>query len=123
MAHLILTGATGLVGSAVLVNLIARPASEVSKVTILSRREVPVVKDNPRFETVIQKDFGSYDADLLEKVEGASGVIWAQGISITQVPREYVYQIVVMLSFFVPIDIGIVLSSTSSRYPLNLDPC
>jgi uncharacterized protein YbjT (DUF2867 family) len=91
MAHLILTGATGLVGSAVLVNLIARPATEVSKVTILSRREVPVVEDNPRFETVIQKDFGTYDKDLLEKLKGASGAIWAQGISINQVPREYVH--------------------------------
>jgi uncharacterized protein YbjT (DUF2867 family) len=88
MAHLILTGATGLVGSAVLVNLIARPASEVAKVTILSRREVPLIKDNPRFETVIQKDFGTYDAELLEKLKGASGAIWAQGISITQAPRE-----------------------------------
>lgn len=91
MAHLILTGATGLVGSAALVNLIARPASEVSKVTILSRREVPLIKDNPRFETVIQKDFGVYDAELLERLKGASGAIWAQGISITQVPREYVH--------------------------------
>lgn len=88
MAHLILTGATGLVGSAVLTNLIARPVSEVSKVTILGRRDIPLVKDNPRFETIIQKDFGDYDNEVLEKLKGVSGVIWAQGISITQVPRE-----------------------------------
>ena len=90
MAHLILTGATGLVGSAVLVNLIARPATEVSKVTILGRREHPLVKDNPRFESIVHKDFNTYDAELLERMKGASGVIWAQGISITAVPREYV---------------------------------
>lgn len=89
MAHLILTGATGLVGSAVLVNLMSRPATEVSKVTILGRREHPLVKDNPRFETVIQKDFNTYDAQTLEKLKGATGAIWAQGISITAVPREY----------------------------------
>ncbi|KIW09195.1 hypothetical protein, variant [Verruconis gallopava] len=88
MAHLILTGATGLVGSAVLVNLIERPTSEVSKVTVLSRREVPIIKDNPRFETVILKSFTSYDSELLENLKGADGVIWAQGISITQVPRD-----------------------------------
>lgn len=88
MAHLILTGATGLVGSAVLVNLIARPATEVSKVTILGRREHPLVKDNPRFESIVHKDFNTYDAELLERMKGASGVIWAQGISITAVPRD-----------------------------------
>lgn len=89
MAHLILTGATGLVGSAVLVNLLARPASEVSKVTILSRRSVPIAEGKPRFETIIQKDFGTYDDALLAKLKGADGVIWAQGISQTQVSKEY----------------------------------
>ena len=54
--------------------------------TILSRREVPFVKDNPRFETVIHKDFAKYDNEVLEKLKGATGAIWAQGISITQVP-------------------------------------
>jgi hypothetical protein len=70
-----------------LVDLIARPASEVSKV---SRREVPLVNNNPRFETLILKDFGTYDSNVLDKLKGASGAVWAQGISITQVPREYV---------------------------------
>jgi len=88
MAHLILTGATGLVGSAVLVNLLARPASEVSKVTILSRRSVPIVEGKSRFETIIQKDFGTYDDALMAKLKGASAVIWAQGISVTQVDKE-----------------------------------
>jgi len=88
MAHLILTGATGLVGSAVLVNLLARPASEVSKVTILSRRSVPIVEGKARFVTIIQKDFGTYDDALLAQLKGADGIIWAQGISQTQVTKE-----------------------------------
>jgi uncharacterized protein YbjT (DUF2867 family) len=90
MAHLILTGATGLVGSAALAHILSLPAGQVGKLSILSRRPVPMAEGKPNVDVIIQKDFSSYDPELLEKLKGADGCVWAQGISVTQVDKEYV---------------------------------
>ena len=86
--HLILTGATGLVGSAVLDAMINM--SQVSKISILSRRPVKMAQDaqDPRINVIIHKDFESYDNDLLQKLKDASGCVWALGISQTAVGKE-----------------------------------
>jgi uncharacterized protein YbjT (DUF2867 family) len=90
MAHLIITGATGLVGSAVLAHVLSLPAAQVGKVSILSRRPVPMAEGKPYVDTIIQKDFSKFDAELLAKLKGADGCIWAQGVSVTEVDKEYV---------------------------------
>jgi uncharacterized protein YbjT (DUF2867 family) len=86
--HLILTGATGLVGSAVLDAMLGM--KEVSKISILSRRPVKMAEDakDPRVNLVIHKDFEHYDAEVLDKLKGAEGCVWALGISQTQVGKE-----------------------------------
>lgn len=86
--HLILTGATGLVGSAVLDAMIKM--KDVTKISVLSRRPVKMVEDikDPRVNVIIHKDFEKYDADLLSKVNGANGCVWALGISQSQVGKE-----------------------------------
>ncbi|KAF1990207.1 hypothetical protein K402DRAFT_410302 [Aulographum hederae CBS 113979] len=62
--HVILTGATGLVGAGALGQLLAQPA-------------------------VIQMDdFTTYSPEVLEQLKGAEACIWAQGISVTQVSKE-----------------------------------
>jgi len=88
--HLILTGATGLVGSGVLDAMIKM--KEVTKISIISRRPVKMAEDakDPRINVIIHKDFENYDAELLDKVKGASGCVWALGISQNQVGKEYV---------------------------------
>jgi hypothetical protein len=89
--HLILTGATGLVGSGVL-DVMLRQQS-VTKISILSRRPVPQADDarDPRVNVIIHRDFEHYDPALLEKLRDASGCVWALGISQTQVTGdEYV---------------------------------
>ncbi|KAI0846720.1 putative nucleoside-diphosphate-sugar epimerase [Daldinia vernicosa] len=89
--HLILTGATGLVGSGVLDAMIKM--KDVSKISILSRRPVKMVEDvkDPRVHVILHKDFEKYDSELLSQLKGASGCVWALGISQTQVgPEEYV---------------------------------
>ncbi|KAI1801802.1 putative nucleoside-diphosphate-sugar epimerase [Daldinia bambusicola] len=89
--HLILTGATGLVGSGVLDAMIKM--KEVSKISILSRRPVKMAEDakDPRINVILHKDFEKYDPELLSQLKGASGCVWALGISQTQVsPEEYV---------------------------------
>ncbi|KAF3194358.1 hypothetical protein TWF225_006906 [Orbilia oligospora] len=79
MSHIILTGATGLVGSAVLQHALSSPS--ISKVSILSRRPVAAADGNPKANVIIHKDFTSYPPELLHQLSGASACIWAQGIS------------------------------------------
>ena len=90
--HLILTGATGLVGGGVLQAMLA--SSNVSKITILSRRPVPAVDaaKDPRVNVIICKDFANYDSIVLNQLKGANGVVWALGISALKVTKEYVTQ-------------------------------
>ncbi len=86
--HLILTGATGLVGSAVLDAMIR--TKDITKISVLSRRPVKMAEDanDPRINVILHQDFGKYSQELLKQVEGASGCVWALGISQTQVSSE-----------------------------------
>jgi len=88
--HLILTGATGLVGSSVLDAMIKNQG--ITKISILSRRPVPMAEDakDPRINVIIHKDFNTYDDELLEKLKDATGCVWALGISQAEVSKEYV---------------------------------
>ncbi|KAL2173957.1 uncharacterized protein P884DRAFT_210237 [Thermothelomyces heterothallicus CBS 202.75] len=82
--HLILTGATGLVGTAALDAMIK--CKDVTKISVVSRRPVKFTDD--RINVIIHKDFASYDKDLLDKLQGAQACVWALGISQTQVSKE-----------------------------------
>ncbi|OAA61765.1 nucleoside-diphosphate-sugar epimerase [Niveomyces insectorum RCEF 264] len=96
--HLILTGATGLVGSGVLDAMLAMP--EITRISILSRRPVPqlearvqardplVVADPARVQVLQHTDFATYSDAVLESLRGATGVVWALGISQTAVSKE-----------------------------------
>ncbi|KAM0257754.1 hypothetical protein ACHAQJ_004205 [Trichoderma viride] len=86
--HLILTGATGLIGSSVLDAMLKM--TEVTKISILSRRPVAMAENakDPRVNVIIHKDFCNYDAEVLSKLQGASGAVWALGISQTKVSKE-----------------------------------
>lgn len=86
--HLILTGATGLVGSGVLDAMLKM--KHVSKITILSRRPVRMADDaqDPRVHVILHQDFGQYDAAVLRQLTDATGCVWALGISQSQVGKE-----------------------------------
>lgn len=88
--HVILTGATGLVGSSVLNQLLQQPASRVSHISILGRKNSPLAEGKPNITFIKHDDFTSYPPELLEKLKGANACIWALGISQTQVSKEYV---------------------------------
>lgn len=92
--HLILTGATGLVGSAVLDAMIK--TKDITKISIISRRPVKMAEDakDPRINVILHKDFETYDRELLEKLKGAQGCVWALGVSQNAVGREYVFSFV-----------------------------
>ncbi|CAN8102790.1 unnamed protein product [Discula destructiva] len=86
--HLILTGATGLCGSGVLDAMIKM--KDVTRISILSRRPVKMAEDvkDARINVILHKDFEQYDPQLLAQLQGATGCVWALGISQTQVNAE-----------------------------------
>ncbi|GIC90217.1 uncharacterized protein Aud_006649 [Aspergillus udagawae] len=76
--RVIVTGATGLVGSAVVRQCIANPA--ITRALILTRKPLPSdISDNPKITVIIHEDFGSYPPELLTQLKGAEGCIWAVG--------------------------------------------
>ncbi|CAM1510856.1 Fc.00g083690.m01.CDS01 [Cosmosporella sp. VM-42] len=86
--HVILTGATGLVGSGVLDAMLK--AKDITRISILSRKPVKMAEDakDPRVNVILHKDFEKYDSELLKQLEGARGCVWALGISQTKVSKE-----------------------------------
>jgi hypothetical protein len=90
MAHLILSGATGLVGSAALAHMLTLtgPGGPISRLSILSRSAVPMADGNEKVKVIKVTDFGSYPAEVLNQLKGAEGCVWALGISQTQVSKE-----------------------------------
>jgi len=84
--HLILTGATGLVGSGVLHAMLTTPS--VSKISILSRRPVPMAEGHAKAHVIIHKDYTKYPSELMQQLRDADGCVWAQGISQTKVGKE-----------------------------------
>lgn len=115
--HLVLTGATGLVGSAVLDAMLKTPAHALPKITVLSRRPVRMVDDynllqqqreqgarqtdgdpptaqareEERVRVILHRDFARYDDNndkLWDRVRDATGCVWALGIGQFQVGKE-----------------------------------
>lgn len=87
--HLILTGATGLIGSAVLDAMLK--TKDISKITILSRRAVRMADDarDPRVQVILHQDFEKYDDESLwSRIEDANGCVWALGIGQNDVGKE-----------------------------------
>jgi NAD dependent epimerase/dehydratase family enzyme len=85
--HLIITGATGLVGSACLHQMLLNKS--ITRISILSRRPVPMAAEHSHVNVIIHKDFSAYSAEVLERLKGAEACIWALGISATKVSKRY----------------------------------
>jgi nucleoside-diphosphate-sugar epimerase len=72
---IILTGATGFVGSEVLRELIE--CETVTGITCLSRREIRL--QSSKVTTVLHEDFANYNGALLERLSDHRACIWAMG--------------------------------------------
>ncbi|KAH7048412.1 hypothetical protein B0J12DRAFT_114254 [Macrophomina phaseolina] len=91
--HVILTGATGLVGSGALAQLLAhmKAGGPITQVSVLSRKPVPMAEGKPNVTVIRHTDFKNYPPEILKELDGAEACIWALGISQTQVGKdEYV---------------------------------
>jgi uncharacterized protein YbjT (DUF2867 family) len=88
--HIILTGATGTVGAAVLKHCLASP--NVTQLSILSRRQFALPTgdglDIDKAHVIVHEDYSTYPDTLSTMLKGAEGCVWAQGISQTQVSKE-----------------------------------
>ncbi|WVQ79347.1 hypothetical protein IAT38_001444 [Cryptococcus sp. DSM 104549] len=90
MSKIIVTGATGNAGSAVLTAAIASP--NISHITVLARREP--YETSPKVEFIqipsseYPKGFEELPPALIERLRGHTACVWAQGISQTQVNKE-----------------------------------
>lgn len=88
--HVILTGATGLIGSGVLAQLLAHMKSggPITRVSILSRSPVPMAEGKANVVVIRHADFKNYPPEALKELSGAEACIWALGVSQTQVGKE-----------------------------------
>lgn len=84
--HLILTGATGLVGAAVLDGMLAQ--ENISRISILSRRPVKMAEGHDKAKVIIHEDFKTYNETLLDELKDAQGCVWALGVSQNDVDKE-----------------------------------
>jgi hypothetical protein len=103
MVHLILTGATGLIGGAVVSHVLSLPPTStpvIDKLSILSRStSIPWLSATPpagtpnsnkhtQIEVIQHQDFTSYPPELLAKLQGADACIWSLGVSQNDVSKE-----------------------------------
>ncbi|KAF1935967.1 nucleoside-diphosphate-sugar epimerase [Clathrospora elynae] len=84
--HLVLTGATGLVGASVLYSMLAQES--ISRISILSRRPVKMAEGHEKARVIIHSDFKKYDQALLDELQDAQGCVWALGVSQNAVGKE-----------------------------------
>ncbi|KAF1836794.1 hypothetical protein BDW02DRAFT_208544 [Decorospora gaudefroyi] len=89
--HLILTGATGLVGASVLHNMLAQES--ISRISILSRRPVKMAEGHEKARVIIHKDFKTYEKALLDELRNAQGCVWALGVSQNDVDKKQYVEI------------------------------
>ncbi|KAG9254033.1 putative nucleoside-diphosphate-sugar epimerase [Emericellopsis atlantica] len=77
----IISGATGLVATAVVQQSLAHP--KISKVIALSRRavELPDNVNSSKLKQVLIKDYNEYPEDILEELRGAHACIWTVAIT------------------------------------------
>lgn len=68
----IITGATGRIGGAVLQSALSNPA--ITNVVVLSRRDIDI--QHAKLQTIIKKDYTHYKPEELAQLEGAEGCIW-----------------------------------------------
>ena len=71
----IVTGATGLVGAAVLKHCIAR--SEISSIVVITRKPIPAeLANHAKVTAIVHEDYLTYPEDLIDKCRGAEVCLW-----------------------------------------------
>ncbi|KAJ7473642.1 hypothetical protein B0H11DRAFT_2036690 [Mycena galericulata] len=78
MSKIIITGATGRIGSACLARCLSHP--DVRLIVALTRRPIDSAEaSNPKLKNLIVSDFSALSAEVLAELEGANACIWSLG--------------------------------------------
>jgi hypothetical protein len=94
---LLITGATGTIGSAILRHCLQNPS--ITSIIALSRRALPPDISSPKLSTIIVSDFANYDAALLSQIISADGAVWALGTTDANREVNFVYPHAFFTSF------------------------
>lgn len=82
---IIITGATGFVGKAVVEECIQNPL--VTSIIVLTRRPISdELSANVKVTTILHDNFEQYPDDLLDRLKGAQGCIWTIGGKVEDFP-------------------------------------
>jgi nucleoside-diphosphate-sugar epimerase len=76
---IILTGSTGVIGSAVLQKCLQNPS--ITSIVVLSRRPLSSHFSSPKLKVIILTDFLTYPDDVLAQLDDAQACIWYFPIS------------------------------------------
>jgi uncharacterized protein YbjT (DUF2867 family) len=72
---LIVTGATGFIGSEVVRQCISNPT--VTSILVVSRREpAKEITGSSKVKVILHQDFSGWPSSLSDQLEGAEGCIW-----------------------------------------------
>ncbi|KAJ4252780.1 hypothetical protein NW762_010686 [Fusarium torreyae] len=87
----IIAGATGLVGNAVILESIAN--ENITHAFVLSRKNLSdEITKNPKITVILHEDFSVYPQDLLRRLAGCEACIWAIGGRAPQFPDLDTYR-------------------------------
>ena len=111
---LIITGATGKVGSGALKTALSNPT--ITTVVILTRRETNI--QHPKLQTIIKKDYLNYTPSELSQLEGADACIWALG-SPTSNPEIHTQYPLAFRSAFFPTLTHTTAAATTPKKPFH----
>ncbi|KAH8588335.1 hypothetical protein B0O99DRAFT_693619 [Bisporella sp. PMI_857] len=84
---IIITGATGVIGGPIVQHCIRNPS--ITGIFVLARKELPADIKSPKVTYINHQDFSSYPQELLKKLAGAEGCIWALGGSVQELGGNY----------------------------------
>lgn len=84
---IVLTGATGFVGSEVLAQLLVH--REVHRITCVVRRNIGI--QSPKIKTILHGDFTTYEPELATALANHSACIWALGGKASDNPNSTEY--------------------------------
>ncbi|KFY28215.1 hypothetical protein V493_03047 [Pseudogymnoascus sp. VKM F-4281 (FW-2241)] len=82
---IILTGSTGVVGSAVLQQCLQN--ASITSIVVLSRRPLSANFSSPKLKVIILTDFLTYPEDVLAQLDDAQACIWALGGMVSKYPN------------------------------------
>ncbi|KFY79032.1 hypothetical protein V499_01928 [Pseudogymnoascus sp. VKM F-103] len=82
---IVLTGCTGLIGSAVLAECLQNPS--VTSIIVLSRRPLSPPISHRKLKVIVLADFLTYPEDVLTQLDGAQACIWALGGTADKYPN------------------------------------